>query len=49
VVHGGQQATVLLTARLVAVDGPSTQTEVDKLRRIDGYWLVDNLDITDKV
>jgi len=49
VVRGGQQAIGMLTARIVAVDGPSTQIEVYKLRRIDGYWLIDNLEITDEI
>jgi len=37
------------TAGIVAVDGPATQREVYKLRRIAGYWLIDNPERTDEV
>jgi hypothetical protein len=49
VVRGGQQAIVVRTACIVAVDGPATQTEGYTLRRIDSYWLIGNLGITDQV
>ncbi len=44
-----RQATVTLKARIVALDGPSSQTEVYQLRHIDGRWLIDDLKVQDEV
>lgn len=48
-ISSSQQATVTLKARIVAIDGPSTQTEVYQLRRIDAHWLIDDLAVRDEI
>jgi hypothetical protein len=43
------EAAVILKARIRAVDGASTQTELYRLRRLNGAWRIDALDVTEEV
>ncbi len=42
-------ATVTLQARIVAIDGVSLQKEVYTLKRFNGRWRIDSLEVQDEV
>jgi len=45
----GDTAIVTLHGRIAALDGISTQTERYRLKRIEGRWLIDTLEVRDEV
>jgi len=45
----GDTAIVTVNARISAIDGVSTQTEVYTLQRLRGHWLIDALEVQDEV
>ena len=45
----GETAVVTVKARISAVDGVSTQTEVYTLRRLKGQWFIDDLEVKDEM
>jgi hypothetical protein len=45
----GAVATITLHARIVAVDGISTQKEIYTLQSVNGQWLIDSLRVEDEV
>ena len=46
---GKEEATVTLQALIAAIDGVGTQTEVYTLKRVEGRWLIDNLEVKGEI
>lgn len=45
----GEVTTVILKACIVAVDGVSVQKEVYTIKRVEGRWLIDTLEVKDEI